>query len=198
MIIPNKKPPEFSSDWSRQIRTIWPNYVFPLLKRQEPLNWLELGSFEGRSALWTVENMFLHPDSRITCVDVWQTWSVFQDKTNYSYESVFDSNTSGIPQIVKRRGTAREVLPTLPPRSFHGCYIDTSHEEDDTLAEARLAMPLMLPGAMIIFDDYEWSEGPGVKNAVDRLRDEWSQVAQLRYLGYQAIFRVSPSPNAPV
>lgn len=192
-MIPNRKPPVFSSDWSRQIREIWPNCVFPLLRRLDPLNWLELGSFEGRSALWTVENMFLNPGSRITCVDVWQTWAVFQDKADYSYEAIFDSNTSGIPQIVKRKGTAREVLPTLPPGSFHGCYIDTSHEEDDTLAEARLALPLMLPGAMVIFDDYEWSEETGVKRTVDRLRDEWSHVAKLRYLGYQAVFRVNPS-----
>lgn len=160
--------------------------MLPFLDRQRPVNWLELGSYEGRSALWTVENMFLDPGSRVTCVDVWG-----------AAELLFDSNTVGIPQVVKRKGRTVDVLPTLPPKSFHGCYVDVSHEEDQTLAEARLVLPLMLPGAVVVFDDYgldgEVREYPGVKRVVDRLRGEWERVAQLKYLEYQAVFQVLPA-----
>ena len=187
MIISSRKPPTFSTDWCGALRNIWPSHVLPLLDRQRPINWLELGSFEGRSALWTVENMFFNPDSRITCIDVW----------GYSCESLFDSNTSGIPQVIKRKGGSVDVLPTLPLRSFHGCYVDTSHKEDDTLAEGRLVLPLMLPGAMIVFDDYGREslnrEYPGVKKAVDRLRSEWAGVVELKYLEHQAVFQVLPT-----
>lgn len=187
MNISGRKPPIFSADWTGALRNIWPAHVLPLLDRQRPVNWLELGSYEGRSALWTVENMFLNPDSRVICVDVW----------GYAPESLFDSNTAGIPQIIKLKGRTVDVLPTLMPRSFHGCYVDASHEENQTLAEARLLLPLMLPGAVIVFDDYGLDEGvreyPGVKRAVDRLCSEWAHVAQLTHLEYQAVFQVLPA-----
>lgn len=94
--------------------------MLPFLDRQRPINWLELGSFEGRSALWTVENMFLNPDSRVTCVDAWEVgtappWPVFQGKTTYSAEPLFDSNVAGIPQVIKRKG--RTVDVSLPCHS---------------------------------------------------------------------------------
>lgn len=187
MDLSSRKPPTFTSDWTGALRNIWPSHVLPLLDCRRPVNWLELGSYEGRSALWTVENMFLDPGSRVTCVDVW----------GYSPEPLFDSNTAGIPQVIKRKGRTVDVLRTLPPRSFHGCYVDASHEEDQTLAEGRLVLPLMLPGAVVVFDDYgldgEVREYPGVKRAVDRLRGEWERAAQLKYLEYQAVFQVLPA-----
>ena len=71
MDLSSRKLPVFTSDWTGALRNIWPAHVLPLLDRQRPVNWLELGSYEGRSALWTIENMFLNPDSRVTCVDGW-------------------------------------------------------------------------------------------------------------------------------
>ena len=169
------------------IRKSWPACVFPLLDRKKPLNWLELGSYEGRSALWTIRNMFLNPDSKITCIDTWET-----HLGNPNSEATFDSNTSGIPQIIKRKGPTKEVLPTLPPKNFHGCYITVSHGKNDVLTDARLVLPLMLPGAVIVFDDYGWSKGSRVREAVNLLRKKWSHVAQLKYLKYQAVFQVNP------
>ncbi len=30
---------------------------------------VEIGSFEGRSTLWILENLLRHPDSRMHCID---------------------------------------------------------------------------------------------------------------------------------
>lgn len=51
----------------------------------------------------------------------------------------------------------------------------------------------MLPGAVVVFDDYGWDKGDGVRRAVDRLRGEWVRAAQLTYLEYQAVFQVLPA-----
>jgi hypothetical protein len=34
-----------------------------------PVNFLELGSYEGRSTVWMLESLLTHPQSHITCVD---------------------------------------------------------------------------------------------------------------------------------
>lgn len=142
--------------------------------------------------MWAVENMLLHPESSMVCVDVWITWPEYDGRTNYNYEEVFDANVKGLTQVSKRKGPSKEVLPTLPAGSFHGCYIDGSHDEEDVLSDARLALPLMKPGAVMVFDDYEWPMGPGVKRAVDALLVEWASKVQVRHIGYQAVVQVNP------
>ena len=44
--------------------------VFPKLleKREHPINFLEIGCFEGRTSRWIVENMFNHPEDKLYCV----------------------------------------------------------------------------------------------------------------------------------
>eukprot|EP00903_Cladosiphon_okamuranus_P016547 g15265.t1 len=38
---------------------------------ERPVNVLEIGSFEGGSALWIAEHLLLHPDSMLICIDLW-------------------------------------------------------------------------------------------------------------------------------
>lgn len=40
--------------------------------------------------------------------------------------------------------------------SFDFVYIDGSHRAPDVLADAVLAWPLIRPGGVLAFDDYEW------------------------------------------
>lgn len=183
------KTPFFTTDWAAPVRNIWPLKVFPLLP-QGPLTWLELGSFEGRSALWLVEKRLYHPEDRIYCVDKWDLLFPPSPIAGYDYETVFDENVANVPQIIKRKGASHEVLPTFGLNKFHGCYIDASHEKDDVLSDARMVLPLMLHGGVIIFDDYEWPIGDGVKQAVQILFQEWKDIAKIVHVGYQVIFQL--------
>jgi predicted O-methyltransferase YrrM len=197
MHIPNRQAPTYTTDWSSQICNTWPTHVIPYLQRQKPLCWLEIGSFEGRSALWTVKNVFLHLASTIVCIDIWDTWvvegKVYDPKVRaFDYEATFDRNTRGVPGIVKLKGKSSQLLPILQPRHFHGCYIDGSHEEKEVLSDARMALPLMRPGAVMVFDDYERPESDGVKRAVDIWSAEFKSQIEMIHLGYQAIFKVLP------
>ena len=182
----------FSVDWSGEMRCNWPIHVFPLVDRSQPLRWLELGSFEGRSAIWTVENVLTHPASKIYCIDLWNVGHLYSNRPNYDFEAVFDANVRTYPQIAKIKGASKDILPTLRPNNFHGCYIDASHEKEDVLRDGRLVLPLMRAGAVVIFDDYYWPDSPGVKAAVDTLLLEWTQKVRIVRLGYQAIIQVNP------
>jgi predicted O-methyltransferase YrrM len=190
MQIAEKNPTVYTADLTSPVRELWPKFVLPFLDRSQPINWLEIGSFEGRSALWTVENMFKHPESRITCVDPWLPWNNYAGHDVFDFEKNFDANTFGIPQIVKLKGFSKDILPTLPRGSFHGCYIDGPHEKEHVLEDAELALPLLRSKALVVFDDYGWVDGPGVKAAVDVLAVEWGSKAIVRCWDYQVIFQL--------
>lgn len=48
-------------------------------------------------------------------------------------------------------------------------FVDSSHEEEETVASFRAWEPALAPGALAIFHDYTNSEFPGVRMAVERL-----------------------------
>jgi predicted O-methyltransferase YrrM len=184
------RKPFFTSDRISKIRNTWPNLVFPLMP-PHPLNWLELGCFEGQSALWLVESLLYHPASKIYCVGEWDLKKKPHLLAGYDYETVFDENTRHVNQIIKRKGSPEEILPVFTPQQFDGCYINASPEKEDVLRDARLALPLMKPGGIIIFDDYEWRQSSdGVQRSVRQLFTEWKEMTRIVNIGGQVIFQL--------
>ena len=48
-------------------------------------------------------------------------------------------------------------------------YVDSSHERDETIAEWRVWQPQLAPDAVVVFDDYESRDYPGVREAIEVL-----------------------------
>ncbi|HEY2161303.1 MAG TPA: class I SAM-dependent methyltransferase [Solirubrobacteraceae bacterium] len=48
-------------------------------------------------------------------------------------------------------------------------YVDSSHERDQTIQEVRAWLPVLAPGALIVFDDFGHPDYPGVRQAVEGL-----------------------------
>lgn len=63
---------------------------------------------------------------------------------------------------------SRGVLPGLADNSFGLAYIDGSHEEGDTFFELQEASRLVVPGGMVVADDLDHPQYPGVRRAWDR------------------------------
>lgn len=189
-MVPNRQP-VFTRDYSWDLRNLWPKHVLPQLDVTKPLAWLEIGSFEGRSAWWTLENILKHEDSRIVCVDPWTPWMNFEGIPGpFDFEKTFDENLKGHPQVVKMRAASSVALPLLRPASFDGCYIDGPHDYDSVIADAHRAIPLLKPNAILAFDDYGGDSYPGVRQAVTELIGEWGHKAATLVLDVQAIFKI--------
>jgi|GEM_PF-1843227 len=125
----------------------WENHLKEL-KGKPNIHALEIGSFEGFSAIWQLENILTHPTSTITCIDI------FDDKT---VEGRFDRNieATGIAHKVKKlKGSSEKMLRSLNEQKYDYVYIDACHLAKWVLSDAVLSWDLVKPGGLIIFDDY--------------------------------------------
>lgn len=138
----------FSSDWVSANQGTW-STVLNELEGKANIHGLEIGSFEGRSAIWFLENVLTHSSSTITCVDVFDG----------DFEETFDYNVSAFGQpgkIIKIKGASENVLRTLKSQYYDFAYIDGAHDAKDVLTDAILTWQVMKPGGVIIFDDYRY------------------------------------------
>lgn len=139
---------QFTSDWFTARIPIWERFLPPL--QGEPLHTLEIGSHDGRSALWVLEHVLAYPAATITCVDPWE---------NSEVERRFDRNVAASgksDQLVKRKGPSWRELPELPAGRFAFVYIDGCREALNVLKDAVLSFQLLRPGGLLCLDDYLW------------------------------------------
>ena len=114
------------------------------------LRMLEIGSLEGRSAVWFLEQILTHPSASIVCVD----WFGVPEQS-----ARFDHNIglTGAPEkVTKLAGTSHRLLRDMAEASFDIVYVDGSHRAADVLLDAMLSWYLLKPGGVLLFDDYAW------------------------------------------
>lgn len=146
---PYQKPYRFSTDWFTSRIPVWEEALRPL-KGQPQLHYLEIGVFEGRSALWMLENVLTHPASRMTCIDTFPGQLEDRFRANLALSGMAE-------KVTVLKGYSQEILKSLPPGSFDLIYIDGSHVAKDVLTDAVLSWQLLKTGGMLIFDDYRWA-----------------------------------------
>ena len=66
---PGEPKYEFTRDWVSKKENNW-DRVLAEFKGKANVHALEIGSFEGRSAIWFLDNILTDPTSTLTCVDV--------------------------------------------------------------------------------------------------------------------------------
>ena len=143
----------FTADWFTPRVKHWLQHVVPTVKGR-PAQWLEIGSYEGRSAVWTLEHALTDPGARLTCVDIW---------LNAEVEARFDANLAeelAGGRVRKLKGDAVEVLKTLTG-PYDVVYVDADHQAKAALIEGLMAFRMLKPGGILIFDDYPWQHPAG-------------------------------------
>ncbi len=140
----------FSQDYVFDRLHLWTQYLSQM-RGKENIHLLEVGSYEGRSAIWFLENILTHPSSTITCIDLFFSRMA---------EVRFDHNVavSGASnRVIKITGRSQEILRLLRHASYDVIYIDGSHRAVDVQADASFSWPLLKPSGVLIFDDYLWN-----------------------------------------
>jgi predicted O-methyltransferase YrrM len=191
---------QFTSDWFTNALVNF-DYIKKYLTEEKPINdILEIGSHEGRSTCWMLENM-LTDSGTITCIDPFADRTV----TAFSYDTIpedrsieqrFRSNTAEF----KKPGQTLEVhanlsFPALAElivqkRQYDFIYVDGSHSADDVLADAVMCFGLLRPGGVMLFDDYLWEDGVQVylgrpKQSIDAFVNMFYHRLKLGLVNYQ-------------
>jgi tetratricopeptide (TPR) repeat protein/predicted O-methyltransferase YrrM len=147
------------------------------------VNALEIGSFEGMSACWLLDYILRHSAAKLTCIDPY-----FQE--NFALNI---AKTGAPEKIIKLVGHSQQILETLEPESYDFIYVDGCHWAEQVKQDAFLAWPLLKPGGLIIFDDYEWSDpnypGQDTKIGIDIFLDSLRSQVEIVHQEYQLIVK---------
>jgi predicted O-methyltransferase YrrM len=188
----------FTTDWTSSNFSVWARHLVKF--RDHAAHVLEIGSWEGRSAIFFLE--FL-PGCHITCID---TFEVRPEHTANaggvvsSIESRFDSNLvaySGRVRKIKSRSLPALDQLAQASHTFDLIYIDGSHARSDVLIDSVLAWPMLKANGICIWDDYIWG-APDVpsaqrpQDAIDAFLDMHSEELQIRHSGAQIIVEKRP------
>jgi predicted O-methyltransferase YrrM len=150
---------EFTTNWASAHFAVWHRVLSPL--RDEPLRIVEIGSWEGRSAVFFL-NFF--KQAKIVCIDTFGG-SIeepgFKQLTNElsGAEARFDRNLAQFAgRVEKIKSQSHSALRRLADegRQFDLAYIDGSHKRDDVSADSLGVWRLLAPGGIVIWDDYTW------------------------------------------
>jgi len=146
---------DFTVDWFGRYPAYWRElFAERGWRPDEPHVAVEIGSFEGRSALWMLENLLLHPMSRLFCVD---TFAGRDDPKSYWHR--FAANVLRSPHAGKVEVAAMASLPFLSRfvadgRKADFVYVDGSHRAAEVIEDLVLAFHALNPGGILICDDY--------------------------------------------
>jgi predicted O-methyltransferase YrrM len=154
---------EFSEYYFAHLAPIW-TALFSA-SRERIAKVLEIGSYEGGSTVWILENL-LKSGGELHCIDTWKGGVEHRKDKMPEVEARFDRNiekalakTSGA-KIFKRVGYSRIKLSELMTGghlcSFDLVYVDGSHESSDVLCDLVGAFQLCKVQGLIICDDYLW------------------------------------------
>lgn len=197
---------KFTQDWFSHNIPLWEQLAKMLPEKPKVL---EIGSFEGRSAVWIIENM-LGPDGELLCVDTWEGSEEHSPELFENAEARFDHNREqamakkgwhtddqwGPRAVGKLKGKSFEVLCGLvidKDTEFNLIYIDGSHIAKDVLTDACMAWPLLKSGGLLVFDDYLWGENRDILHrprlAVDVFVKLFAEHLDIVHMGHQFVVR---------
>lgn len=145
----------FTQDVFRASRRSWEVHLRHLWG--QPLHVLEIGVMEGRGGRWMLDNVLTHEDSCYTGIDWWKGHSDWEKRARKNLKDV---------RATLIKGDSGMILPTLT-QQFDVISVDGDHTQKGVLRDSILAWDHLKPGGVMMWDDYEHPEYPGVKLAIE-------------------------------
>jgi predicted O-methyltransferase YrrM len=195
---------QFTQDWFSHNIPVWEQLATLLPGTPGGRCFLEIGSFEGRSAVWLAENIMADGD-QLHCIDTWEgseehsaeTVQGIEDRfrrnvvvaaKKFPFRRIFQSKSTSVQELAHWLAETPEDYP-----SFDFIYIDGSHTAKDVLTDACMAWPLLKQGGLMVFDDYLWGESRDIlhrpKLAVDFFVNVFAEGLGIVHIGHQFAVR---------
>ena len=130
------------------------NFNFCLSKIKKNFKYLEIGSYEGNSALF-VANNFKNCDS-IYCVDPWKGEDEYINYDPNVIEKNFDYNLKNFKKIYKIKNNSDNFF-LLNNTKFDVIYLDGYHFSSQVYKDCLNAWNILEINGFLICDDYIWN-----------------------------------------
>lgn len=199
--------PPFLTDWFTGQIPIWEKHLASY-KGKPTLRFLEIGTWEGKSACWLLEHILTHESARLMCIDpfpvidnvsirkyasVWGLTDPYPE--HIDIEQRFDANIAVIGaahKVIKHKGVSQEILRKLSLHSFDMIYIDGSHFPADAMRDIVLSWDLLNEEGIMIMDDYLLNESYKMGNpkpAIDGFLSAFKGQYELLHSEWQVIVK---------
>ncbi len=173
---------QFTQDWFTHNIHIWKLHLQHLAGIAD-FKVVEIGSLQGMSACWLLDNILTHPTANITCIDLY-----FQEQ----FHGNIPKTGSG-DKVIPLQGYSQKVLVTLDSESYDIAYIDGCHKATSALQDAILSWRVVKVGGLMIFDDYEFTypDNPeqNTKIGIDVFLEMFGSQLEVVHKGYQLIVK---------
>jgi len=181
---------EFDQNWHGNRTPVLNAYFLPLWEGKKDLRVLEIGSFEGRSTTWWLDNMDI---KEMTCVDMWEDIPKLPElKMDKIFEN-FKSNVGNRVNYIKSHSHDALMDMITDNKMFDFIYIDGSHMARDVLFDAILSDRLLVSGGIMLFDDYlgggNFPEIERVKKGFDFFYNNYKSKYDIIYSEYQVCIK---------
>ena len=158
---------EFSNQWfETSAKKIWSQ----ILKQSKPNKILEIGSYEGASTCYLIEQLSLFHDSlEIHSIDTWDggvehkemniNMKVIEERFKTNTSLAIKKSSKKIELIIhkaKSINALSKLVTNNKSNYFDFIYIDGSHMASDVLSDAILSFELLKINGIMGFDDYLW------------------------------------------
>lgn len=146
---------------------------------QVPGVFVDLGTYQGRSAMVLAGgSLGNHLGRRIVSIDNYtegpnakdpsegeppQFWQVRRRFKCRGRVHLVWGNTTDVPMVCQREPVAL-------------VFVDADHNRSGVLADIQTWKPLVVPGGLMVFDDYGNDRWPDVKPLVDEMMADWERL----------------------
>ena len=125
------------------------------LENEKVKSLLEIGSYEGRSAIFFAD---IFRESKISCVD---TWSGSDEHENINFKLIednFDQNVKSLKDnnsLTKFKMTS-DFFFNQNNSKFDFVYVDGDHSRDQVLKDLKNSWSVLNSNGFLLVDDYMW------------------------------------------
>jgi predicted O-methyltransferase YrrM len=143
-------------DWVTGHTESWSEHLDHLKDKHE-IHGLEIGVWEGRSAIWFLTNLAY---THLTLVDHFDGFRTEEGRERYKtvLKNVATGGFVDRTEIVSKFSAEALLQLRMEERMFDFAYIDGSHHRLDAMEDALGAWRCLKPGGVIILDDFSWPD----------------------------------------
>jgi predicted O-methyltransferase YrrM len=148
------------TNYHQPYEAAWRHFFFERLKfdSNRQTTFVEVGSYEGSSTLWIMNNLLRSPESRLVCIDAWAPEGGGEERYGRFLQNI--AELPGRDRIDVIRDWSHNALRQLIARGVKAdfLYIDGGHDAPTVLRDLVTGFDIVKKGGFVICDDYLWND----------------------------------------